>query len=88
MTIVVIADADLVSASLGNVTLGPWTTPAPPSLVPQGFVASGRELRLHIGDEPDPAPYVAAAVAYARALAAQRVPPPAGATTGISPRRS
>jgi hypothetical protein len=73
MTIVVTADADLVLASAGNVTLGSWTTPSPPSLVPDGFTASGRELRLHLKYVRDPAPYVAAAVQYARALTRQPV---------------
>ena len=71
MTIVVTAASDLVPASAGNVTIGPWTNPAPPALVQHGLVASGRELRLRIGETPDPAPYVAAAVAYAQALARQ-----------------
>ena len=68
MTIVVTSDHELVPASAGNVTLGPWTHPAPPALLQHGLVASGCELRLHIGETRDPSPYVAAAVAYARTL--------------------
>lgn len=71
MRIVVTADNDLMSASAGNVTIGPWTNPAPPALLQHGLEASGRELRLRIGETPDPAPYVAAVVAYARTLAGQ-----------------
>ena len=71
MTIVVTADSELVPASAGNVTIGPWTTPAPPALLQHGLVASGCELRLRIGETRDPSPYVAAAVAYARTLASQ-----------------
>lgn len=71
MTIVVTADYELVTASAGNVTIGPWTNPAPPALLQHGLVASGCELRLHIAETPDPSPYVAAAVAYARTLAKQ-----------------
>ena len=71
MKIVVTADNDLVPASAGNVTIGPWTTPAPPALLQRGLEVSGRELRLRIGETPDPAPYVAAVVAYARQLAKQ-----------------
>jgi hypothetical protein len=71
MTIVVTADSELVTASAGNVTLGPWTNPAPPTLLQYGLVASGCELQLRIGETRDPSPYVAAAVAYARALATQ-----------------
>ena len=71
MTIVVTADCDLVSPSAGNVTIGPWTNPAPPALLQHWLTASGCELRLHIGETPDPSPYVAAAVAYARTLARQ-----------------
>ena len=67
------ADVSLVPESAGNVTIVPWTKPAPPATLQTGFVASGRELRLHIGDPVDPAPYVAAAVAYARTLAKQPV---------------
>ena len=72
MTIVVTADNELVPASAGNVTIGPWTNPPPPAMLQHGLEASGRELRLSIGETPDPAPYVAAAIAYARALARQR----------------
>ena len=71
MTIVVTADDELVTPSAGNVTIGPWTNPAPPALLQHGLVASGCELRLRIGETPDPSPYVAAAVAYARALVRQ-----------------
>ena len=71
MTIVVTADSELVPASAGNVTIGPWTTPAPPALLQHGLVASGCELRLRIGETRDPSPFVAAAVAYARTLASQ-----------------
>ena len=70
MTIVVTADHDLVPASAGNVTIGSWTNPAPPVMLQHGLVASGRQLRLRIGETPDPARYVAAAVTYARALGA------------------
>jgi hypothetical protein len=76
MTIVVTADADLVPAAAGNVSIGPWTKPGPPPLLHSGLVASGRELRLHWGDTPDPAPIVAAAVAYAQMLARQPVDSP------------
>ena len=68
MTIVVTADNELVPSSAGNVTIGPWTNPPPPAMLQHGLVAAGRELRLRIGNTPDPAPYVAAAVTYARAL--------------------
>ena len=71
MTIVVTADDELVTPSAGNVTIGPWTNPAPPALLQHGLVASGCELRLRIGETPDPSPYVAAAVAYARTLVRQ-----------------
>ena len=71
MTIVVTADDELVDPSAGNVTIGPWTNPAPPALLQHGLVASACELRLQIGETPDPSPYVAAAVAYARTLAGQ-----------------
>lgn len=73
MTIVVTAENDLVPASAGNVTIGPWTNPAPPAMLQHGLVASGRELRLRIGETPDPGPFVAAAAAYARALAKQPI---------------
>jgi hypothetical protein len=69
MTIVVTADHDLVPASAGNVTIGPWTNPPPPALLQHGLVASGCELRIRIGGTPDPSPYIAAGVAYARSLA-------------------
>jgi hypothetical protein len=69
MTIVVTADSELVTASAGNVTIGPWTNPAPPALLQHGLVASGCELQVRIGETPDLSPYVAAAVAYARTLA-------------------
>ena len=71
MTIVVTADCELVTPSAGNVTIGPWTNPAPPALLQHGLVGSGRELRLRIGETPDLSPYVAAAVAYARTLVRQ-----------------
>jgi len=71
MTIVVTADYELVTPSAGNVTIGPWTNPAPPALLQHGLVASGCELRLRIGETRDPSPFVAAAVAYARTLASQ-----------------
>lgn len=71
MTIVVTADDELVTPSAGKVTIGPWTNPAPPALLQHGLVASGCELRLHIVETPDPSPYVAGAVAYARTLARQ-----------------
>jgi hypothetical protein len=71
MTIVVTADNELVTPSAGNVTIGPWTNPAPPALLQHGLVGSGCELRLRIGETPDPSSYVAAAVAYARTLARQ-----------------
>ena len=71
MTIVVTADHELVPPSAGNVTIGPWTNPPPPALLQHGLVASGCELRVRIGETPDPSPYVAAAVAYARTLARQ-----------------
>ncbi len=71
MTIVVTADCELVTPSAGNVTIGPWTNPAPPALLQHGLVASGCELRISIGETPDLSPYVAAAVAYARTLARQ-----------------
>ena len=77
MTIVVSAATDLASPSAGNVSIGPWTKPAPPELLQRGLVASGSELRLLIGDTPDPAPYIAAAVAYARSLARQPIGMPA-----------
>jgi hypothetical protein len=77
MTIVVSAASDLVPASAGNVSIGPWTKPAPPELLQHGLVASGSELRLRMGDTPDPAPYSAAAVAYARSLATQPIRMPA-----------
>ena len=73
MTIVVTAATELAPPSAGNVTIGPWTTPAPPELLQHGLVASGSELRLLIGDTPDPAPYVAAVVGYARSLARQPI---------------
>jgi hypothetical protein len=71
MTIVVTAGDELVPPSAGNVTIGPWTNPAPPSLLQHGVVASGCELRVRIGEPLDPSPYVAAAVAYARTLVRQ-----------------
>lgn len=85
MTVVVTADADLVPASAGRVTIGPWTTPAPPALVATAGVVVGRELRLHVSDTPDPAPYVAAAVAYARTLARQPLGSTATDPTGGCP---
>jgi hypothetical protein len=71
MTIVVTADDELVPPAAGNVTIGPWTNPAPPALLQHGLVASGCELRVRIGEPLDPSPYVAAAVGYARTLAKQ-----------------
>jgi len=73
LTITVTADRDIVSArSGGRVSLGAWTRPEPPALLRTlRMDASGRQLRLHMGDARDPAPYVSAAVAYARTLAAQ-----------------
>jgi hypothetical protein len=75
LTITVTADRDIVSAqSGGRVTLGAWTHPEPPALLRSlRLDASGRQLRLHMGNARDLAPYVSAAVDYARALAGQPV---------------
>jgi len=73
LRITVTADRDLVSAHSGvRVSLGAWTHPEPPALLRTlQMDASGRQLRLHLGDARDPAPYVSAAVAYVRALEGQ-----------------
>jgi len=75
LMVTVTADGDLVSVhSSSRISLGAWTRPEPPALL-RGLSldASGRQLRLHMGDARDLTPYVSAAVAYARALAAQPV---------------
>lgn len=73
LTVTVTADRDIVSAHPGvRVSLGAWTHPEPPALLRTlRMDASGRQLRLHLGDARDPAPYVSASVAYVRALEGQ-----------------
>ena len=56
MTIVVTADCELVTPSAGNVTIGPWTNPAPPALLQHGLAllgvvpeAGGLDLGVDLG---------------------------------------
>lgn len=66
-------DRDLVPGHDYRVSLGAWTSPPPPELLSSvNLTASGKQLILHTGAS-NPARYLSAAVAYAKALGAGQV---------------